>query len=124
VYAAYEQNMGLLTPMIAERLKMLVEEYSEAWLEAAIREAVVAGVHKLTYVEAVLKNWKANGFGARPAKTRPATAPAARSNGYAPPVPATTVPGETYAVGKKLSKEEHAALMARIRRENEERSKR
>lgn len=88
VYLAYEQNVGLLTPMIAERLKLLVSEYSETWVEAAIREAVLAGVRKLPYVEAVLANWKTNGFGSRPkAKaavngSRTTAAPAAQRTGF------------------------------------------
>ena len=35
IFALYEQNIGLLTPLIAEDLKDAINHYPEEWIEAA-----------------------------------------------------------------------------------------
>jgi DnaD/phage-associated family protein len=61
IYTLYEQNIGLLTPMIAERLREAEAEYPPAWVEDAIRIAVENNVRKWRYVEAILEDWKSRG---------------------------------------------------------------
>jgi DNA replication protein len=63
VFRLYEENMGPLTPLIADRLKDAEQTYSEQWLAEAIEIAVTNNVRKLSYVEAILKDWKENGRG-------------------------------------------------------------
>lgn len=65
-FRAFEQEIGPLTPMVAETLKDFEQTYSEQWTVAAIREASAHGARNLAYITAVLKGWKANGFGNRP----------------------------------------------------------
>ena len=63
IYRLYEENIGPLTPMIADTLKDAEEEYSAERLEGAFALAVKANVRKWTYVEAILKRWKEEGYG-------------------------------------------------------------
>ena len=63
IYRLYEENIGSLTPMIADTLKDAEEEYSAERLEGAFALAVKANVRKWTYVEAILKRWKEEGYG-------------------------------------------------------------
>jgi DNA replication protein len=61
IYVLYEQNIGALTPMIAERLQDATKEYPSGWLEEAMRIAVANNVRKWRYVEAILEDWKTKG---------------------------------------------------------------
>lgn len=66
VNKAYEQNIGLLSPMIADNLKSDLKEYPAAWIVDAIEIAVRANVRRLNYVEGILERWKREGRGAKP----------------------------------------------------------
>ncbi len=61
VFQLYEQNIGPLTPMIAEDLKDAEQLYPADWLEEAIRIAVQNNVRRWKYVESILKSWKEKG---------------------------------------------------------------
>ena len=61
IMTTYENEIGLLTPYIAEQLLLLLEDYGENVLSDAIKEAAGANVRKLSYIQGILKNWKANG---------------------------------------------------------------
>lgn len=61
IFRLYEENIGPLTPLIADKLSDAEETYSEAWVAEAIEIAVINNVRKLPYVEAILKDWKENG---------------------------------------------------------------
>ena len=56
IYSLYEQNIGPLTPMIAEALREAEETYPMEWIESAIRAAVESNVRRWRYVEAILKS--------------------------------------------------------------------
>lgn len=56
IFRLYEQNIGPLTPMIAETLREAENTYPMDWIESAIRAAVEANVRKWRYVEAILKS--------------------------------------------------------------------
>ncbi len=56
IFRLYEQNIGPLTPMIAETLREAENTYPMDWIESAIRGAVEANVRKWRYVEAILKS--------------------------------------------------------------------
>ena len=57
----YEENMGVITPMIFERLKDITDTYPEGWFEKAIEETVLSGKRSLRYAEKILERWKAEG---------------------------------------------------------------
>jgi DnaD/phage-associated family protein len=61
LFRLYEQNIGPLTPMIAETLRDAEESYPAAWIEEAIRIAVENNVRKWRYVEAILEDWHTRG---------------------------------------------------------------
>ncbi|MBO9403829.1 MAG: DnaD domain protein [Thermomicrobium sp.] len=61
VFALYEQNIGPLTPLIAEQLAEAIERYPAAWVEAAIVEAVHYGRRNWRYVQRILERWATEG---------------------------------------------------------------
>lgn len=61
LFNLYEQNIGPLTPMIADVLRQAQETYPAAWIEDAIRLAVENNVRKWRYVEAILESWRTRG---------------------------------------------------------------
>jgi DnaD/phage-associated family protein len=61
VFQVYEQNIGPLTPLIADALKDAEQTYSAEWVEAAIGEALKRNIRNWKYVEAILKGWKERG---------------------------------------------------------------
>ena len=62
ICTVYEQNIGALTPMIAERLKDIEEEYGAHWFTEAVMEAVANNVRNLRYIETILARWQRDGF--------------------------------------------------------------
>jgi DNA replication protein len=65
IFELYEQNVGLLTPLLAEQLREAELSYSEAWIEDAFREAVSQNKRSWRYIQRVLENWAARGRGTR-----------------------------------------------------------
>jgi DNA replication protein len=61
IFTLYEQNIGPLTPLIAERLRDMEESYPEEWIGEAIEIAVGRNVRRLNYIEAILKRWQEEG---------------------------------------------------------------
>ena len=59
---AFEDNIGQVTPMMAERIKAIQADCPEGWFEKAVNEAVSYGHRNMKYIEAVLENWKVNGI--------------------------------------------------------------
>jgi DNA replication protein len=75
IYDLYEQNIGLLTPLLAEELREAVETYPGAWIEDAFREAVMHNKRNWRYVRRVLENWASRGRGTNGATWRRADPP-------------------------------------------------
>jgi DnaD/phage-associated family protein len=61
VFNLYEQNIGPLTPMIADELRDAEESYPAAWIEEAIRLAVTNNARSWRYVLAILERWQSEG---------------------------------------------------------------
>ncbi len=61
IFTLYEQNIGMLTPMIAEELREAEKVYPEDWIRDAIKEAVTHGKRKWSYISAILERWSAEG---------------------------------------------------------------
>ncbi|GAI54961.1 unnamed protein product, partial [marine sediment metagenome] len=59
IFTLYEQNMGMLTPMIAEELREAEKLYPETWIRDAIKEAVNQNKRKWSYISAILERWSA-----------------------------------------------------------------
>jgi len=63
IFELYEQNVGLLTPLLAEELREAELTYPTAWIEDAFREAVSLNKRNWRYIRRVLENWAARGRG-------------------------------------------------------------
>lgn len=61
IFALYEENIGPLTPLIADRLKDAETRFKPDWVAAAIEQAVVNNARSWRYIETILMNWKENG---------------------------------------------------------------
>ncbi len=61
IFVLYEQNIGLLSPLIAEELKDAADQYPAEWIEAAFREAVQQNKRKWSYIRAILRRWETEG---------------------------------------------------------------
>jgi len=61
IFKLYEENIGPLTPLIADALKDAEELYQEEWFEDAFTIAVKNNKRNWRYVEAILKRWKEEG---------------------------------------------------------------
>jgi DNA replication protein len=61
IFELYEQNIGPLTPMIAETLRDAEDTYASAWIAEAIQIAVEKNVRNWRYVDAILSRWKKEG---------------------------------------------------------------
>jgi DNA replication protein len=61
IFSLYEQNIGLLTPMMAEELRDALKVYPENWIVEAIKEAVNHNKRKWSYISAILERWTAEG---------------------------------------------------------------
>jgi DNA replication protein len=63
VFTLYEENVGLLTPLIADQLREAEQIYPAAWIEDAFREAVSLNKRSWRYIRAILERWRTEGRG-------------------------------------------------------------
>ena len=63
IFRLYEENIGALTPLIADALKDAEETYSAEWVAETIDLAVRNNKRSWRYCEAILKRWKEEGRG-------------------------------------------------------------
>ena len=61
IFALYEANIGMLSPMIADELKEAEAFYPMDWIEDAFREAVAHNVRNWRYIARILDNWDVKG---------------------------------------------------------------
>ncbi len=61
IFSLYEQNIGLLTPLIAEELREAEDLYPTSWIEQAFREAVSLNKRSWRYIRAILERWRTEG---------------------------------------------------------------
>jgi DnaD/phage-associated family protein len=61
VFRLYEENVGPLTPLIADTLKDAEALYPDEWIADAIELAVKNNKRNWKYCEAILKRWKEEG---------------------------------------------------------------
>lgn len=61
IFALYEANIGLLTPLIADELREAEREYPGGWIEDAFREAVSLNKRSWKYIHAILERWRSEG---------------------------------------------------------------
>ncbi|MCH7654131.1 MAG: DnaD domain protein [Chloroflexi bacterium] len=61
VFALYESNIGMLSPMIADELREAEDLYPVAWIEDAFREAVSQNKRSWRYISRILERWDQEG---------------------------------------------------------------
>ena len=61
IFVLYEQNIGLLTPMMANELRDAEKHFPADWIADAFREAVTMNKRNWKYVRAILERWRAQG---------------------------------------------------------------
>jgi len=61
VFVLYEQNVGTLTPLIAEKLRDMEKTYSPEWINDAFEIAIGNNKRHLRYIQIILKRWETEG---------------------------------------------------------------
>ena len=61
IFILYEQNIGPLTPLLAEELGEAADTYPASWIEDAFREAVELNKRSWRYIQRILERWAAEG---------------------------------------------------------------
>ena len=61
VFQLYEENIGPLTPIVAEELREAEALYPVEWIEEAFRESALQNKRSWRYAEAILKRWATEG---------------------------------------------------------------
>ena len=61
IFVLYEQNIGMLTPMIAEELRDAEKHFPIEWIADAFREAVSLNKRSWRYILRILERWRDEG---------------------------------------------------------------
>lgn len=61
IFELYEDNIGLLSPILADELREAEATYPADWIEDAFRIAVANNVRKWRYIQAILESWATEG---------------------------------------------------------------
>jgi DNA replication protein len=63
IFTLYEQNIGLLPPLLAEELREAEHQFPPEWIEEAFRLAIQQNKRRWSYIRAILKRWEIDGKG-------------------------------------------------------------
>jgi DNA replication protein len=61
IFTLYEQNVGMLTPLIAEQLRDMEKTYAPEWIHDAFEIAISRNKRHLRYIQNILKRWETEG---------------------------------------------------------------
>ena len=61
VFGLYEQNIGVVSPIMADRINEALNAYPEEWIRDAIGEAVTYNKRNWRYIQRILENWTTEG---------------------------------------------------------------
>lgn len=61
IFALYEENIGMLSPILAEELKEAEQLYPRPWVEDAFEIAVTENKRSWRYIAGILRRWAAEG---------------------------------------------------------------
>jgi len=70
IYHLYEENVGPLTPLIADSLREAEAEFPDDWVEDAFRIAVENNKRSWRYIQAILHRWHEKGRNERKQQDR------------------------------------------------------
>ena len=63
IFSLYEENIGTLTPLVAEELTEAEKLYPWPWIEEAFREAAALNKRSWRYIQRILERWASEGRG-------------------------------------------------------------
>ena len=63
IFALYEDTVGMLTPIVAERLKEAEQRYPPGWIREAFEIAALENKRNWQYISAILARWGSEGKG-------------------------------------------------------------
>lgn len=81
IFRLYEQNVGILTPLIADQLRDAENTFPPVWVEEAFREAVAQNRRNWRYILKILERWASEGRSDGIARRDPAD-PAEQPDSY------------------------------------------
>jgi len=61
IFLLYEQNIGMITPMLAEKLRQAERDYPENWIRDAFSLTVERNIHNWAYISRILQDWAEHG---------------------------------------------------------------
>jgi len=61
IFRLYEENIGPLTPLIADAIGDAQDDFAENWIAEAIQIAAENNVRNWKYIDAILKRWQQEG---------------------------------------------------------------
>ena len=61
IFSLYEENIGMLTPMIADELREAEKLYPSQWVSDAFKEAVALNKRNWRYISRILERWAIEG---------------------------------------------------------------
>ena len=61
IFALYEDNIGTLSPILAEQLREAESAYTEDWINEAFQIAVAENKRNWRYIAGILRRWAAEG---------------------------------------------------------------
>lgn len=60
-FRLYEEHIGTITPLVADRLAEAEEKYPVDWIRDAFQEAAIRNIRNWRYIERILENWSEGG---------------------------------------------------------------
>ena len=63
IFVLYEENIGMLTPLLAEEMKEAEQNYPWPWIAEAFKLAVTRNKRSWRYIETTLRRWATEGKG-------------------------------------------------------------
>ena len=61
IYSLYEQNIGILTPIIGEQIGEAEDKYPAVWITDAIKESASQNKRSWAYISGILERWHREG---------------------------------------------------------------
>ena len=80
-FRLYEENVGLLTPLIVEQLAEAERTYPEEWIVEAFREAAAYNRRNWRYIQRILERWASEGRRDEASERRAGRSVSSRSGG-------------------------------------------
>ncbi len=61
IFLLYEQNIGMVTPMLAEKLRQAEQDYPENWIRDAFSLSIERNKRSWAYISRILQEWAKHG---------------------------------------------------------------